>query len=340
MRTGSASLVVVGIAAVAAVLAFTSNPAQTALFSSPLSSEDLQFIKFVSKHGKHYATKQEFEFRAETFKATLAKLSLENSKNSNTFTVGLNKFADWTPTEYKRILSYKPMSYARAAKAFTSIVGDLPESVDWTTQNAVNPVKDQGQCGSCWAFSTIGAIEGGWAIKSGKLLSLSEQQLVDCDNEQNLGCNGGDMALAMQYTAKAGVETEASYPYAGVDQNCQYDSASAQVKNVGAENVPANSANSLKSAIVAGPVSVAIEADTFVFQFYSGGVMNSKACGTNLDHGVVAVGYGIDDSTQQPYYLVRNSWGASWGLKGYIKIGIVDGPGICGIQMDAVIPTF
>ena len=131
---------------------------------------------------------------------------------------------------------------------------------------------------------------------------------------------------------------EQNYPYKGVDQNCAYDKSKAQVKNIGQAYVAPNNAEALKTAIADGPVSVAIEADTFVFQFYSGGVLNSKACGTNLDPGVVAVGYVATDAN--PYYIVRNSWGASWGVKGYINIAIKDGQGICGIQMEPVIPIF
>jgi C1A family cysteine protease len=135
------------------------------------------------------------------------------------------------------------------------------------------------------------------------------------------------------------MESEADYPYQGVDQTCQYDKTKVVAKPAGSANVATNNAVALKTAIADGPVSVAIEADTFVFQFYSGGILNSKACGTNLDHGVVAVGYGADASGK-PYYIVRNSWGSSWGVGGYVNIAIVDGAGICGIQMEPVYPIF
>ena len=189
-------------------------------------------------------------------------------------------------------------------------------------------------------------MESRFAIKSGTLISLSEQQLVDCAKGKEWpnsdGCNGGEMYEGIDYAGVKGLEYEKDYPYTATDQTCAYDAAKAtHAKPVGKhyERVATNSALALKTAIADGPVSVAIEADTFVFQFYSGGILNSKSCGTNLDHGVVAVGYGVDASGKA-YYIVRNSWGASWGLGGYVNIAIVDGAGICGIQMDAVYPLY
>ena len=338
MRSGFASLAVVGVAACVAVYALSYQPKSASLYST-LSSDDVAFLKFVSKYGKSYGTKEEFELRADTFKDTLAKIAEENSKNDNTFRVGVNKFADWTPEEFKRILSYKPMYKTARQTTFEPVA--IPTSVDWRTQGAVNAVQDQGQCGSCWAFSAVGAMESRYKIKNGQLYKLSEQQLVDCAGGQygNLGCNGGDMGTAFQYAHDYGMEQESDYPYVAYDQNCAYSKSKVVVTPTGGDAVTPNSAEALKTAIADGPVSVAIEADTFVFQFYSGGILNSKACGTNLDHGVVAVGYGADASGK-PYYIVRNSWGSSWGVSGYVNIAIVDGAGICGIQMEPVFPTF
>jgi KDEL-tailed cysteine endopeptidase len=339
MRSTFATLAVVGVAACVAVYALTAAPAGKSLYSNVLATEDLEYLKFIAKYGKSYGTKEEFEFRGDVFKNTLASLAEVNSQNDNTFRVGVNKFADWTPAEFKRILSYKPLRTNSPAVDYENV--SIPDAIDWRSQGAVNPVKDQGQCGSCWAFSAVGAMESRNKIKNGKLLSLSEQQLVDCAGGSygNLGCNGGDMGTAFQYAHDYGMESEADYPYQGVDQTCQYDKTKVVAKPAGSANVATNNAVALKTAIADGPVSVAIEADTFVFQFYSGGILNSKACGTNLDHGVVAVGYGADASGK-PYYIVRNSWGSSWGVGGYVNIAIVDGAGICGIQMEPVYPIF
>ena len=341
MRKGFASIAIVGVAACVAVYALTQQPKTNSLYSNILTSDDMEFLKYVSKFGKSYGTKEEFEFRANQFKTTLAQLATENSKISNTFRVAANKFADWTNAEYKRMLGYKPMGVNLQAEEFVE-VGAIPDSIDWRTKGAVNAIKDQGQCGSCWAFSAVGSMEGWNQIKTGNLKSLSEQQLVDCAGGQygNEGCNGGDMGTAIDYSHDNGNEAESVYPYTAVDGTCAYDATKViSTPTANHVNVAQNNALALKTAIASGPISVAIEADTFVFQFYSGGILNSKACGTSLDHGVVAVGYGAD-STGKAYYIVRNSWGASWGVNGYINIAIVDGAGICGIQMEPVYPTF
>jgi len=342
MRKGFASIAIVGVAACLAVYALTQQPQSSSLYTA-LSAEDMEFLKFVALHGKSYGTKEEFEFRSQIFKETLAKIALENAKAENTFNVGINKFADFTPAELKRLVSYRPLAKNVPVKTLSSV--GLPTSIDWRDHNAVNAVRDQGQCGSCWAFSAVGAMESRSFIKGidpHGLLALSEQQLVDCAGGSygNEGCNGGEMNTAFQYAQDFGMMNRTDYPYTAQDGTCKYNSNKWEVKPSGNGAVTPNSAIALKTAIADGPVSVAIEADTFVFQFYSSGILNSAQCGTNLDHGVVAIGYGVD-TTKGEYYIVRNSWGASWGNKGYILIaGGKDGNGICGIQMEPVYPEF
>jgi cathepsin L len=256
-------------------------------------------------------------------------------ENSNAeIQYGENQFADMTTAQYRVAagLGYK----ASALKQLPHLGEhkwqgeELAATVDWTTQGAVTPVKDQGQCGSCWAFSTTGGMEGAWQIASGSLTSMSEQQLVDCST-QNSGCNGGSMELAFNFAGTVNVATESSYPYTARDGTCKtsFTTAIPQGGVTGYKSV-GQSSNDLKSALQTGPVSVAIEADQMAFQLYSGGVLKS-GCGTNLDHGVLAVGYTADA------FKVKNSWGSSWGESGYLQISS-DG-NTCGIHSDASYPT-
>jgi C1A family cysteine protease len=217
----------------------------------------------------------------------------------------------------------------------------LPASVDWSQSGAVTPVKDQGQCGSCWAFSTTGAVEGALFLTNHSLVSLSEQELVDCStSEGNQGCNGGLMDYGFEYVVKNGLASEAKYPYTATGPNaCKSKGLPVVARISGYKDVPTNSETALMTAIATQPVSVAVEADQDSFQFYSTGVM-TKACGTNLDHGVLAVGYGTMGG--QDYYKVKNSWGADWGMDGYILLGRgakYTSAGQCGIQMDPSYPV-
>jgi C1A family cysteine protease len=226
----------------------------------------------------------------------------------------------------------------------------LPSAIDWSMKNAVTPVKDQGQCGSCWSFSTTGALEGAYSIKTGNLVSFSEQQLVDCDTFGNggrdHGCNGGLMDNAFSWIAKNnGLCTESDYPYvSGITKTP--GTCAKSCKNVAGSDivsfVDVESASDLAmmTALSKQPVSVAIEADQREFQLYKSGVFTG-ACGTNLDHGVLTVGYGTDGGNE--YYKVKNSWSTTWGEKGYIRLGKGEnynaGKGQCGILLEASYPV-
>jgi C1A family cysteine protease len=271
-------------------------------------------------------------------------IEAHNSAN-NSFIVGHNQFSHMGRDEWS---DYIRSGLSRPTNPLSSEIhtgpedtSTLPASVDWTTQGAVTPVKDQGNCGSCWSFSTTGALEGASFIKNGKLISLSEQNFVDCDNRQNggsdLGCNGGLMDDAFTWASKnGGVCTEASYPYTsgttGKSGTCKQSSCSKVSTSAPKSytDVQKNSDSALMSAIVKQPVSVAIEADQQAFQMYQSGVFTA-ACGTNLDHGVLAVGYGTLNGLD--YYKVKNSWGTSWGMSGYILLerGVSQKQGQCGI---------
>ncbi|CAL5033543.1 unnamed protein product [Urochloa decumbens] len=216
----------------------------------------------------------------------------------------------------------------------------LPQSVDWRTKGAVTPIKDQGQCGCCWAFSAVAAVEGIVKISTRKLISLSEQELVDCDvHGEDQGCNGGEMDDAFKFIINnGGLTTESNYPYTAQDGQCKAGSNSAATIK-GYEDVPANDEASLMKAVANQPVSVAVDGGDMTFQFYSGGVMTGS-CGTDLDHGIAAIGYGkSSDGTK--YWLMKNSWGATWGENGFLRMekDISDKKGMCGLAMQPSYPT-
>jgi len=299
-----------------------------------LSATHFAFMRHVAEFNLSYATIAEFDARHEIFAAHHNLINEENANSANTFTLRHNEFSTWNNAELNRIRGYRSTG---AVNAITENDTPNADSVDWNTAGCVTPVKNQGSCGSCWSFSTTGSMEGAHCAEGNTLVSLSEQELVDCDTaDGNAGCNGGDMATAMKWTESNALCTEDDYKYTGKDGSCQESSCTGAVKCTSYSNVTAGSSSGLMASIEKAPTSIAIEADKLVFQFYSGGVLNSTKCGTNLDHGVLAVGYGTD-SSGQAYYLVKNSWGSSWGENGFLKIANNgDGDGICGIQMDAV----
>lgn len=300
------------------------------------------FETWLAKHGKTYNSLEEKLHRFNVFQENLRHIDETNRKTSN-YWLGLNEFADLSQEEFKKMyLGVKvefPVRRGSRDEFTYRDATDLPSSVDWRKKGAVTHVKNQGSCGSCWAFSTVAAVEGINQIVTGNLTALSEQELIDCDTTYNSGCNGGLMDYAFEYImANGGLHNEDDYPYLMEDGTCNQKRGKSDVVTIsGYHDVPEDEESLLK-ALANQPVSVAIEASGRDFQFYSGGIFDGH-CGTELDHGVAAVGYGTSKGLD--YVIVKNSWGPKWGDKGYIRMKRNTGKseGLCGINKMASYPT-
>jgi C1A family cysteine protease len=294
------------------------------------------FVDFIATFNKTYTTLREYYTRAAIFESNLKYIHSHNSDVNKPYTLSVNEYADMSWNEFKtKYVGNVPYVGVprRVAVASTQLPPSLPTHVDWRQTNKVSPIKNQRACGSCWAFSAISSIETNHAILNGTLVALSEQQLVDCSTE-NSGCNGGLMDLAFQYAESHSICAENEYPYEAYDGKCKPCGGIINVKSI--VDIPAGDEDAMKEAVSRGAISVAIEADKMDFQFYSAGVFNSKTCGTNLDHGVSVIGYGVD-ADRGDYWIVRNSWGDSWGEKGYIRLA--RGVNQCGVALSSSYPV-
>jgi C1A family cysteine protease len=309
--------------------------------ATPMSEVEYKFISYIAKYGKMYETREEYAYRLQQFAAVDAEIVRINASQSDS-RHGHNMFSDMSRAEYKQRLGYIPSFANRTEEAqdvYVQATPDWTTGWNWANHGAVTPVKDQGQCGSCWTFSSTGALEGAWYIKSGQLLSFAEQELVDCV-QLCFGCGGGNFFSSFHYWKTHFPMSEASYPYTAKNGACVYNQNDSytNVQVTGSVQVTANNKSALQNAVYLTPVSVAIEADTMYFQTYTSGVLtDAAACGTNLDHAVLAVGYGQENGND--YFLIKNSWSADWGDNGYVKIGANASSGVCGVQMDPGYPT-
>jgi len=290
-----------------------------------------RFADWVREFRVSFQDEREYAHRLSVWMDNDKLIAAHNALgNASSFRLGHNQFSMWTRAEYAaRFLS--PIDVSDHADEVEFNVREVdavkaPASVDWVSAGAVTGVKDQGQCGSCWSFSTTGALEGAYFVKYGSLVSFSEQELVDCDGF-DAGCNGGLMDRAFRWIKlNGGLCTESSYPYvSGSTQKAGACAKSACSSVAGSAvtswvDVASDSQSAMMSAVAQQPVSVAIEADQAAFQLYKSGVFTG-ACGSNLDHGVLLVGYGTDDAASGvDYWKVKNSWGTSWGEAGYIRL--------------------
>ena len=296
------------------------------------------FEQFVIMYDKQYKNHIEYNQKKNIYEKNVEKINTLNEKH-NDLNFSVNVYGDFNVEEFNtKIKGYiwpKPvqMSRTKSCEPYEYQESWLPSSWDWREQGSVTSVKNQGQCGSCWSFSAVGSMEGAWSISTGKLVNISEQQLMDCSTKyMNFGCNGGVMDHAFEYAIDNGMCLDDEVPYTAQTSSCETCSNSIHFSSC--FDVPSQNQLALEEAVHFVPVSVAIEADTSVFQFYKEGILTSSKCGNNLDHGVLVVGYGIEDD--QAYWIVKNSWGESWGENGYIRIAKSSSTtedGVCGIAL-------
>nr|AFQ98385.1 cathepsin L [Rhipicephalus microplus]AGK88364.1 cathepsin L [Rhipicephalus microplus] len=305
-----------------------------------------QWEAFKTTHKKTYQSHMEELLRFKIFTENsliIAKHNAKYAKGLVSYKLGMNQFGDLLAHEFARIFNGHHGTRKTGGSTFLppANVNDssLPKAVDWRKKGAVTPVKDQGQCGSCWAFSATGSLEGQHFLKNGELVSLSEQNLVDCSQSfGNNGCEGGLMEDAFKYIkANDGIDTEKSYPYEAVDGECRFKKEDVGATDTGYVEIKAGSEDDLKKAVATvGPISVAIDASHSSFQLYSEGVYDEPECSSeDLDHGVLVVGYGVKGGKK--YWLVKNSWAESWGDQGYILMSR-DNNNQCGIASQASYP--
>jgi len=310
-------------------------------------------------NANRYSKLKTMASRQMAFVRNLVTIRAHNAKNLS-WRMGVNRFSDLTGDEFKELMNFatcrKHMNETQRLREKRQ-KGKLQQvrnpknaaSVDWRSTNnplgkvAVTPVKNQGGCGSCWSFSASGAVEGAWVVGGNSLVSLSEQELVSCD-KQDSACNGGLMDYAFEYVKTNGLTSESNYPYVsgkGQVPACDTSKVAQKVATIhDYVDVQTQSEDAMENALNIGPVAIAIEADQYSFQSYTSGVLTAT-CGDSLDHGVLAVGYGHDSESNLDYWIVKNSWGSSWGLDGYVLLErhISSTSGQCGILMQPSYPV-
>lgn len=307
---------------------------------TPMGEFELEFMKFVAQHNRHFDTREEYSHRYNVFEQNMKSIRELEKKVSHQ--VGINQFADWTKEEFRSISSgFKPSPEISSTVNFPKnpVVYTLPASVDWREKGGVTPIINQGQCGSSWAFGATEALEGRWFAKHGELYTLSAQQLLDCETKHSFGCNGGQMFGAFEYAETHGIETVEDYPYQadkGGSWKCRYDASKGKVTDKGYKNLVKGSSFDFKKQLLDGPVSTAVAADKEAFMFYKGGIIQADCDGQYPDHGIAAVGYGVEKGVE--YIILKNTWGENWGEKGFVRVQNIDGEGMCGVNKYAVYP--
>jgi C1A family cysteine protease len=322
-----------------------------AILTNALISPELEdvasrslFEVWKSQHGREYASTEEENYRYTVFLTNYQYIQSYNAANIRT-TLALNQFADLRNDEFASVMTsgvtkddLKKGHSEKAPKILST--ESIPDYVNWVQAGYVTPIKNQEQCGGCWAFAAASSMESFYALTGGPLTSFSAQELIDCVGTCD-GCDGcSNLYNALQWTSVYGIESWDSYPFEGQQGSCQYSQAQVISRNSGFENVAENNMDQFLAAIAQQPVNVGIEASQNVFQFYSTGVIGSD-CGDEIDHAVTAVGYGSYNG--ENVYLIKNQWGTTWGQEGYGFISgnpnANGGSGACGILSCPVYPT-
>jgi len=320
---------------------------EAALATTPSKAVLEDWEAWKQQHGKSYSTNSnakaelgelnevnhEESFRMKVWmenKAAIEKHNKEFEEGVHTFNLALNRFSDLSSSEFSSMMNgFRPKACPDEALESTDFA-NVPESKDWRKEGAVTPVKDQTpNCGSCWAFSTTGAVEGAYFIKHKKLVSLSEQQLVDCVAGGTYTCeHGGIPYWALEYIKDRGIETEESYPYEALNGQCRYDQNKIAVRVQNVRGVPSGNEEALKAAVAKGPVSVGIDSYD-AFQHYNNGIISTSSCNAEAtDHGVLVVGYGNEGG--KDFWLIKNSWSEQWGEEGYFRLARNEN-NMCGV---------
>jgi len=306
-------------------------------------SDSAQFLTYMREYHRVYQP-DEIPRRFANFLTNLRVIEETNAQNLS-YTLGINEYSDLSWDEFKAAYLMAPQHCSATGPGTYQPTGVSPNpdpAIDWRTKGVVTPVKNQGSCGSCWAFGTTGAVESAWAIAKGQLLSLSEQQLVDCAGAfGNQGCSGGLPSQAFEYIkAAGGIELGSDYKYTGRDGSCRFNPQKVAAKVSGEQNITQGNEQELFDAVTnKGPVAIAFQV-AGDFQSYRSGVYDSTRCKSgpmDVNHAVLAVGYDTDKSSGKPFWIVKNSWGTSFGIQGYFWM--VRNKNMCGIATCASIPT-
>ncbi|XP_020089327.1 fruit bromelain-like isoform X2 [Ananas comosus] len=303
-----------------------------------------RFEEWMADFGRVYSDDAEKMRRFEIFKDNVNRIEAFNRRGGNSYTLGINQFADMTNNEIvaQHVGLSLPlnMTNLEPSVSFEDVnMSAIPQSIDWRDYGAVTPVKNQGSCGSCWAFSSIATVEGIYKIKTGQLISLSEQEVLDCTVSN--GCTSGWVHKAYEFIiANKGVTAQANYPYVGYKGTCAANSKPNAAYITGYQQVqPSYNERAIMYAVANQPTVIAIDASSYYFNHYNGGIFKGP-CGTNIFHAVTVVGYGQDSSTGDKYWIIKNSWGNTWGENGYVRmLRDTAYPGLCGLASYGIYPT-